>query len=157
MLEEKVKIKEEVDIFVRDAKTGKVKKIRLRPTRSSILHKLKKLLGLEHDSITSYGYQQMAKLLGGISPAYMIDAMKAKFDTSWDVKTSGISRSVITGGSGATLIVDNSLNPFTQTGVDYTELRCFNHSDSSNYHNAIGIQIKISEGEWWAEVRFIFS
>jgi len=160
VIEQKVSVKEEVEIIIRD-KDGKERIISYKPEKSSFFSKIKEYLGIkEHSSITSYGFEQMAKLLGNYTTdgPYYIDQLGSSISAStWQWKSlSGIV--IYEGGAGSTLSINNSLDPWTSTGVDYIKIATRRSTNTAEYHNTIGIQVKIGTGgQWWAEMRFIFS
>jgi len=146
-MRESLKIKESLRIVVVDKETGRIVRDERIDVKVPLWKQfLCKIVGKEcHASLTDWGKEQIAKLLGGIG-AYSINQIGTDTGGWKSASTSYIAT--------GTLRVSNSLNPWTTAG-QYTWIKCRNSGDTVNVHNSISIDITISSGQqWWADVDF---
>lgn len=154
-MKEKINIKEQLTIIVRDSKTKKIIKKQVIPIQTPgffkrILFKIFPFLK-KPGTITDFGKEQAARLYGNVGTTYSINEIGGYRDTTWDYKTSN-NVYVATGK----LKCDNEANPWTTAG-SYTKVGCRN-SGNANRHNEITVSVSISSGqEWWCEIQFTFS
>jgi hypothetical protein len=163
-MNERLSIKEELHIVIRDTNTGEIikrKKVYPRWYHSlprSLLKLLQRLPLVPHltNSPSTTGLDHAANFWGGTGSPLAINQIGAD-GTPYVWKTATISGPA-TEGTGKCK-VDNELNPWT-TADTYIAVACRNSGEGGSpaYHNSITFTVTIAANqEWWVEIMFTFS
>jgi len=91
-----------------------------------------------HFTIHDWGKEQLAKLVGGITPAYTINEMRVRRDVSaWSTISVNNSKlpAAVPEGATCTLVVEGA-SAFTIAGT-YDFVRCSNSGAGTFYHNEL--------------------